>query len=133
MVRDLPIHHGLPGQSRSEVALHPGHDADPAHHVVIDLAPAAVHVVVHGGKIMLHVDPLGHHLRGGHDDLQQPAARILKVVIRVKKRAPLQIERLGDVSPGNDEGRVPRQAPLRPGLAPVGAAPADMRHGLPWQ
>ena len=82
---------------------------------------------------MLHVDPLGHHLRGGHDDLQQPAARILKVVIRVKKRAPLQIERLGDVSPGNDEGRVPRQAPFRPDLAPVGAAPADMRCGLVWQ
>src|SRR5438093_12502030 len=73
MVRDLPIHHGLPGQSRSEVALHLGHDADPAHHVVIDLAPAAVPVVVHGRKIVLHGYPLGHYLRGGHDDLQQPA------------------------------------------------------------
>ena len=47
MIRHVAVHHGLPGKSEPEIAPRAGHDADPPHHVVVNLTPAPIHLVVH--------------------------------------------------------------------------------------
>ena len=47
MVGHVAAHHGLPGKSEPEIAPRTGHDADTPHHVMVNLTPAAIHVVVH--------------------------------------------------------------------------------------
>ena len=76
MIRSRAVHDGLPGQARAQIALRAGHDSQPADDVVINLAAAAVDLLIHRGKIMLHVDPLADDLRTGHDHFEQPAVRV---------------------------------------------------------
>ena len=107
MIGHIAVHHSLPGQSEPEIAPGTGHDADTSHHIVIDLAPAAIDLVVDRRKIMLHIDPLGHDLRGGQEHFQQPVVRIFPVVVGMQKDAPAQIEPLSEFPSTDDKGRIP--------------------------
>ena len=65
MIRPIAVDDGLPGQPEPEIAPRPRHDAETTHHIMIDLASAAVDFVVDSRKIVFHVDPLSHDLRRG--------------------------------------------------------------------
>src|SRR2546425_7098284 len=84
MIRPRPVHDGLPGQPGAQIALGSGHDPDPAHYIMVNFTSTAIDLVIHCGKIMLHVDPLTDHLRACHHDLQQPACRIFPIIIRMR-------------------------------------------------
>ena len=52
------VHHGLPGEAGSQITLWSGHDSETAHHIVINLATAAIDFRVRRGEVMLTVNPL---------------------------------------------------------------------------
>ena len=101
------------------------HTQPAAHHVVQHLVAAAIFGVVNHAGVVLHVDPVGHHHRGGHDEGQHAQFRVLGVVVVVQKRASRQIQMLAACARRNDEGGVVGQAPFRPNLRPVISAGLD--------
>ena len=72
-------------QAEAKVAGRSAHHTHSSDDIVVHLAPAAVHLVVDGGEIMLHVDPLGHDEGSGHDRLQEFARGILAIVVGMQK------------------------------------------------
>src|SRR2546425_3648617 len=103
MIRPRPVHDGLPGQPGAQIALGSGHDPDPAHHIMVNFTSTAIDLVIHRGKIMLHVDPLTDHLRACHHDLQQPACRIFPIIIRMQKNPSLERDPPGQVTTRSEE------------------------------
>ena len=81
MIRRAAVEDRLGGQPDAQVAPRAGHHADPADHIVIDLAAASIDFVVDGREIVFHVDPLRHHERRRHDRFQQFSRRVRPVVV----------------------------------------------------
>src|SRR6516162_7996883 len=126
MVWTRTIHDGLPGETRAQIALRPGHDPEAADNVMINFAATAVDLLIDDGEIMLHVDPLRDHLRPGHDHFEQLAVRIFPVIIRMEKNAPVELDAAGERAPADDKSRIARKPPLRPHLTPVSTPAANL-------
>ena len=130
VIRRRTVHDGLPGQAGAQIALRAGHDSQAADDVVINLAAAAVDLLIHRGKIVLHVDPLADHLRTDHDGLEQPAVRIAAIVVGMQKHPAVKMNPASERAPPDNKSRVTGKSPFRPDLAPVAAPTADFAPGL---
>ena len=124
------VHDGLPGQAGAQIALRAGHNSQAADHVVINFAAAAVDLLIHRGKIVLHVDPLADYLRTGHDGLEQPAVRVAAIIVGVEKDPSVKIDAASERATPDDKSRITRQAPFRPDLAPIAAPAPDFPPGF---
>jgi hypothetical protein len=118
--------HRLPRESDAQVAAGALHHAQPAaDHVVQHLVPAPVADRVHGGRVVLQVDPVGHDHRRGEDQLEHPELGVLLPAVLVQEGAPAEVDRAGPLARRDHEGRVARQPPLGAHLRPVARARAD--------
>src|ERR687891_451626 len=106
MVGAFAAHDGLPGQSKAEIAPGSGHDAEPADHIMVDLASAAIDLIIDGGEIMLHVDPLAYDLWSGEQHFQQTIARIFTIIVRMQEDTPAQVQSFRQFSPPNQKRRI---------------------------
>ena len=87
VIRCLAVHHRLRRQSRAQITPRTGYDPKAPHDVVIHLAAAPIHLRVHRGEIVLHINPLADYLRSGQDYLEQEVGRVFPVIIRVQEDA----------------------------------------------
>src|SRR5687768_13009380 len=101
-------HHGLPSQSRAQIALRAGHDSQTSHHVVVNFAAAAVDFLIHGGKVVLQVDPLPYDLGAGHDGFEQPPVGVAAVIVRMEKYSAVELHAAGQRSPRYNKSRIAR-------------------------
>ncbi|MBK7424243.1 MAG: hypothetical protein IPJ48_14830 [Propionivibrio sp.] len=96
-----------------------------AHHVVQYLVAASIELVVHRGGVVLHVDPVGHHHRRGHDQLQHLEAGVAFPPVVVQEAAAGEIHVLAAAARCDDKGGTAGETPFGPHLRPVAGARLD--------
>ena len=116
---------GLKGKAGAEVAAIAEANAEGADDVVEDFVAAAEEVVVHGGTVVLEVDPTGDDHGGCEDQLESGVGGVALVVIVVEEDAATEVEVAGALPWGGDEGGIACQAPLGTDLRPVSRALSD--------
>lgn len=97
---------GLQGKAGAEVAAVAEADAEGADDVVEDFVAAAKEVVVHGGAVVLEVDPTGDDHGCDEDELEGSVFGVAFVTVVVKEDAAAEVEVLGAFAWGGDEGGV---------------------------
>lgn len=116
---------GLKGKAGAQVAAIAEANAKGADDVVEDFVAAAEEVVVHGGTVVLEVDPTGDDHGSGQDELESGIGGIALVMVVVQEDAATEVEVAGALAWGSDEGGIACQAPLGTDLRPVGGALND--------
>ena len=81
----------LPRQTRHQVTSVAREDAKTSHNVVDCLVAAAEVLNIHGGSVVLHVDPVRDDHRRGHDCFQHRAFFVERVIVTMQERTRVEV------------------------------------------
>src|SRR5579864_2395114 len=112
----------LPRQSGAKVAGVSVHYADQTGHVVRQLRPTAVAIVIDEREIVFETDASTDRHRGGHQRCEAPIARVLIGIVGNEKRAPVEEHAARQTAPAYNAGGIRAMPVLRPRLSEMFAS-----------
>ena len=125
VVKAIPIHQGLGGQTWKKIALVAPHDADRPRHIVINLVAPSITLGIEEGEIVLGIDPLPHHKWAGQDGLKEPAVGIANGIVGMEEGPARKISRPQKLLVADNKPGVPGKPPFGADFGRIAGPPED--------